>query len=434
LPTGFAEQRVTEDLDNPTAMQFAPDGRLFVCQQGGALRVVKNGVLLSAPFVELEVDSDGERGLLGVAFHPEFATNGFVYVYHTVPGARPHNRVTRFTANGDGAVEGSGTVILDLETLSTATNHNGGAIHFGTDGMLYVAVGDNADGANSQTLTNRLGKLLRLRPDGGIPADNPFFNTAAGVNRAIWALGLRNPYTFDVERGTGRIFINDVGQNTWEEVNLGVAGANYGWPVVEGPSNDARFRAPLLAYRHGSGTSRGNAITGGAFYRPITPQFPDEYLGDFFFADFTNGWIRRRDSATGAISLFATGIDAPVDLKVGPDGALYYLSRGESAVYRVGYSAGGTLEALRLQPAQVRGGRKVRGTLVFSSPTTRAVTVRLTSSDRKRAKMRTQIRVGKGRRTFSFPISTRRVKKEKAILIRARLGAVTREATLTLSP
>src|SRR6266849_365202 len=229
LPTGFVETQIASGLSSPTAMEFAPDGRLFVCLQGGNLRVVKNGALLPTPFVTLTVDSSGERGLLGVAFDPSFATNNFVYVYYTVPGSPAHNRVSRFTASGNVATPGSEFVLLNLNDLSSAGNHNGGAIHFGPDGKLYIAVGENANGSNSQTLSNLLGKMLRINSDGTIPTDNPFFNTATGVNRAIWALGVRNPYTFAVQPGTGLIYINDVGQDTWEEINVGLAGANYGW-------------------------------------------------------------------------------------------------------------------------------------------------------------------------------------------------------------
>src|SRR2546426_11659168 len=195
LPTGFTETQIASGLSGPTAMAFAPDGRLFVCQQGGQLRVIKNGSLLTTPFLTVTVDSSGERGLLGVAFDPDFPTNGFVYIYYTATTPATHNRVSRFTANGDVAVSGSEVVILDLNNLSSATNHNGGPIHFGPDGKLYIGVGENANSANAQTLNNLLGKMLRINADGSIPTDNPFFNTASGVNRAIWALGLRNPYT-----------------------------------------------------------------------------------------------------------------------------------------------------------------------------------------------------------------------------------------------
>jgi len=329
LPAGFAETIVATGLANPTAMEFAPDGRLFVTEQGGRLRVIKNDVLLATPFVTLTVNASGERGLLGVTFDPNFATNHFVYVYYTATTPIVHNRISRFTANGDVAVAGSEVVIIDLNPLSSATNHNGGAIHFGEDGKLYAAVGENANGANAQTLTNLLGKILRLNADGSIPTDNPFYGQAAGVNRAIWALGLRNPFTFSIEPVTGRMFINDVGQSTWEEINEGVAGSNYGWPDTEGPTSNVSFRAPVYAYQHGAGTPTGCAITGGAFYNPqVAFPFPASYDGDYFFADYCSGWIYTLETSNFTATQFATGIAAPVDLKVSDDGALYYLARG----------------------------------------------------------------------------------------------------------
>lgn len=331
LPSGFSETQIASGIASPTAMAFAPDGRLFVCEQGGALRVIKNGVLLAAPFVTLTVNSDGERGLLGIAFDSAFATNNFVYVYYTATSPAIHNRVSRFTANGDTAAPGSEVVILDLNNLSSATNHNGGAIHFGPDGKLFIAVGENANGSNSQTLGNLLGKVLRINSDGTIPSDNPFFNTATGNNRAIWALGLRNPFTFDFQPGSGRIFINDVGQNTWEEINDGIAGSNYGWPDTEGPTSDPRFRSPLFAYTHGSSETTGCAIAGAAFYNPPVQQFPSTFVGDYFFADLCSGWIRRFHPVTGTAEGFATGISSPVDLKVSSDGSLFYLARGSGS-------------------------------------------------------------------------------------------------------
>jgi glucose/arabinose dehydrogenase len=239
LPTGFAETRVANGMDSPTAMAFAPDGRVFVAQQGGALRVVKNGALLSQPFLSLSVNSSGERGLLGVAFDPNFTSNGFVYVYYTTSSSPVHNRLSRFTAsaaNPDVVAGGSEVQLLNLPSLSSATNHNGGAIHFGTDGKLYIAVGENANGSNSQSLSTTLGKVLRINADGSIPSDNPFLGQTTGINQSIWAMGLRNPFTFAVDRTNGRIHVNDVGQDSWEEVNLGAAGANYGWPQIEGPN------------------------------------------------------------------------------------------------------------------------------------------------------------------------------------------------------
>src|ERR1700704_2522059 len=162
LPPGFQQTLVTSGLSNPTAMQFAPDGRLFVCEQTGQLRVIKNGTLLSAPFLSLTVNASGERGLLGVAFDPSFASNQFVYVYYTATTPAVHNRISRFTANGDVAVAGSEVILLDIDNLSSATNHNGGALAFGHDGKLYAAVGENANGANAQSMGNLLGKMLRI--------------------------------------------------------------------------------------------------------------------------------------------------------------------------------------------------------------------------------------------------------------------------------
>jgi glucose/arabinose dehydrogenase len=336
LPAGFTESQLAAGLSNPTAMAFAPDGRLFVCEQGGRLRIIKNGALLSAPFVQVTVSSVGERGLLGVTFDPGFAQNGFVYVYYTATSPNIHNRVSRFTANGDVAVPGSEVVLLDLNPLSSATNHNGGAMHVGPDGMLYIAVGENANGANAQTLNNLLGKMLRINRNGTIPTDNPFFNQATGNNRAIWALGLRNPFTFTFQPGTGRMFINDVGQNTTEEVNDGIRGSNYGWPTTEGPTTNPNFRSPLFSYGHGSSNTTGCAITGGAFYNSPVQQFPTSFNGSYFFADFCSGWIRRlTPPGYNAATAFATGISSPVDLRIGPDGALYYLARGNGAVFRV---------------------------------------------------------------------------------------------------
>ena len=360
LPPGFTEQLVASGLVNPTAMAIAPDGRIFICQQGGQLRVVKDVVLLAAPFVALIVNSTGERGLLGVAFDPAFATNGFVYVYYTATSPNIHNRVSRFTAAGDVAAPGSEFVLMDLEPLG-ATNHNGGAIHFGVDGKLYVAVGENAVGSNAQTLTNRLGKILRVNSNGTIPADNPFFGEATGANRSIWALGLRNPFTFGVQPFSGRIFINDVGQGAWEEINDGHAGANYGWPATEGPTTDPRFDTPFFAYdRRGTGEC---AITGGAFYNPAAAQFPAEYVGRYFFADLCGGWIRRLNPEDRRVEGFATGIPSPVDLAVSENGSLYYLARGGGGVlYRVDHeeTPGANLIVGALKaPQGARGGSTV---------------------------------------------------------------------------
>ena len=339
-PAGFTRNESwATGLANATAFAQGPDGRIFVAEQGGTLRVIKAGVLLAAPFASVAVDSSGERGLIGVALHPSFATNGFVYIHSTrAVGGASHNRISRFTAAGDVALAGSEVALVDLPNLSSATNHNGGGMHFGSDGKLYVGVGENANAALAQNLASPFGKLLRFNDDGSIPTDNPFFATQAGLARAVWASGLRNPFTFAVQPGSGRIHINDVGQDTWEEIDVGSAGANYGWPGSEGPDNvGAGVTAPLFAYKHSDATPLGSgpggffkgfAIAGGAFY-PATGAFPASYRDQYYFADFVGKFVGRVDLANGNASYrFASLSGSPVDLLVGLDGAIYVLARG----------------------------------------------------------------------------------------------------------
>jgi glucose/arabinose dehydrogenase len=340
LPDGFIEIDIATNLGLVTGFEFAPDGRIFVTTQDGKVRVIKNGGLLREPFLKLDVNMSPERGLLGITFDPEFASNQYVYLYYTVSVPPIHNRLSRFTANGDVVLEGSEVPLLDIEPLLT-TSHNGGDIHFGPDGKLYVAVGENAIGANAQTLENRLGKILRINADGTIPTDNPFYETALGTSRAIWAVGLRNPYRFTFQPGTNRMFINDVGENMWEEINEGIAGGNYGWPENEGYSGVTPFISPLYVYPHKGDAPTGCAITGGAFYNPPTAQFPAEYVGKYFFTDFCGAWIYYvdpEDSAPLTPTLFSKSASAPVDLEVGSDGSLYYAARGgDGSIRKIGY-------------------------------------------------------------------------------------------------
>lgn len=356
LPTGFQTVQVVGGLQSPTAMTFAPDGRLFVAEQNGNLRIIQNGVLLSAPFVTVNANYIGERGLLGIAFDPDFANNNYLYVYYTAATDPLHNRVSRFTADGNLAVPGSETILLDLNNLSSASNHNGGAMHFGPDGKLYIAVGENANRPNSQTLSNLLGKMLRINADGSIPTDNPFYNNASGKNRAIWALGLRNPFTFAFQPGTGRMFINDVGAGTYEEINDGIAGSNYGWPTTEGPTTNPNFRAPLYYYEHGDDSNQGCAITGGTFYNPSNVQFPSAFVGKYFYADYCGRWIRLFNPSNKTSAGFASPTSgAVVDLTIGPEGALYYLQRSDtptiSGVFRIEYSANAQPPSITQHPA-----------------------------------------------------------------------------------
>jgi glucose/arabinose dehydrogenase len=331
VPSGFTSANIATGLASPTAMTFAPDGRLFVCEKAGAVRVIKNDTLLARPFLSVTVNHDGERGLLGIACDPDFATNQFVYIYHTVP-APLHNRISRYTATGDTALAGSDSVILDLDNLS-ASNHNGGAIHFGPDGKLYAAVGENAMGSNSQSFSNLLGKILRINPNGTFPADNPFLMSTSGKNQAIWAMGLRNPYTFAFQPGTSRMFINDVGSSTWEEINDGIAGANYGWPSDEGIEPVTSFKNPMYAYA--SNVNPECAITGGTFYNPPLAQFGSSYTGNYFFSDYCAGWIHLFHPSDSSVTPFGSGFGAPVDLQVSESGSLYVADINGGRVVRV---------------------------------------------------------------------------------------------------
>src|SRR5918998_467294 len=234
VPAGFTDSQVVSGVTNPMDMEFAPDSRLFVAEQAGKVRVAKtNGTPKTFLDISSKVDSTGERGLLAVAFDPNFSTNHYVYLHYTRKATSTtsvHNRLVRVTASSGRAVAGSEKLIFRLNNLSSAANHNGGAIDFGKDGKLYVAVGDNANGENAQSLGNLKGKILRINKDGTIPRDNPFYKRATVRNRVIWALGLRNPFSFAIQPHKGKVFINDVGEQTWEEINQGTAGANYGWP------------------------------------------------------------------------------------------------------------------------------------------------------------------------------------------------------------
>ncbi|APR88555.1 hypothetical protein A7982_13904 [Minicystis rosea] len=326
LNAGFQHQIVATGLSQPTAMEIAPDGRIFVAQQTGQVKVVKNGTVLAQSFVELAVDSQNERGLVGITLDPSFSSNGWVYVFYTTTSGGTHNRVSRFTANGDVAAPGSELILVDFPLLSAASNHNSGAMHFGEDGKLYVAHGDNADEANAQNLNNAFGKIHRFNPDGTIPTDNPFYNTSTGVARAIWAYGLRNPFTFTFSRVSGKLFANDVGGGGPEEIDLITKGSNYGHGGGPAPV------APVYSYPRDAGRC---AITGGTFYDPTVANFPSSYTGKYFFADYCSSqiWFMNQDG-TG-VTVFADDsngeLNNPVDLDIGLDGSLYYLQRGSGA-------------------------------------------------------------------------------------------------------
>lgn len=328
LPPGFQARTVATSFTGLTALETTRDGRIFVCEQTGALRVVKAGGLLEEPFVTLPVDSYWERGLIGVTVHPDFPKTPYVYVCYVAKEPYPHHRVSRFTADGDVAVQGSEKVLLtgdDQRKLGghVPAGHQGGALHFGHDGTLYIAIGEQTAETPAQDLDSFLGKILRINPDGTIPHDNPFVDDATGKYRAIWARGLRNPYTFAIQPSTGTMFINDIG-GSFEDINRGAAGANYGWPVVDhGPTDDSRFEGPVHYYPHAS-------AVGGDFaeFADSDAAWPQEYLGRYFFADYILGWIKTLDpNDPTEASTFATGLRRPSDLRFAPDGSLYVLLR-----------------------------------------------------------------------------------------------------------
>jgi glucose/arabinose dehydrogenase len=356
FPTGFSRVKVGSTLTNPTVMAFAPDGRIFVAEQSGTLRVIKNDALLATPFVSLTVNSNGERGLIGIAFDPDFATNNFLYLYYTVNTPPIHNRISRFTANGDVVVAGSELIILELDNLSGATNHNGGALAFGLDGKLYVAIGENANTSHAQNLDTYHGKMLRINKDGSAPTDNPFYSTVASEQKKrVWSYGLRNPYTFSIQPITGKIFVNDVGQSTWEEINDASAGGrNFGWPATEGATTNPSFTTPVYSYRHSNSIPKDCAITGGTFFNPATTNYPSTYIGKYFFQDYCSNWIYYIDptQTSPTATLFGSSVGGTsLSITAGPDGNLYYLSRGSNLLYRLVYTPQAIAPTISSQPS-----------------------------------------------------------------------------------
>jgi len=348
FPAGFSQVKIS-NIYYPTSMAMAPDGRIFVTEKAGKVKIVKNGVVLSTPFLLLNVDQLNERGLSSIVLDPNFSTNHYVYIYYTTASSPIRNRLSRFTANGDVAAGGSEVKILDFEPLVNSI-HNGGGMAFGSDGKLYLAVGNDNVNSYSQDLSNYKGKLLRINPDGSAPSGNPFSGSESA--KRIWAFGFRNPWTIDIQAGTGRIYVGDVGENSWEEINNAMgAGKNFGWPGAEGMSGNTNYTNPVYAYAHGSsGTSTGCAITGGAFFNPGATNYPQQYIGKYFFIDYCNHWINYLDPVSGQKSNFATNLGSALNyLKVGTDGNLYYFSISSNALYKISYS-GNNAPVITTQP------------------------------------------------------------------------------------
>ncbi len=346
LPDGFEITTVTTGLTGATALETTSDGRVFVCEQTGQLRVIKEGKLLEKPFVTIPVDDTWERGLIGVTVAPDFPLTPYVYVCYVAAEPYPHHRISRFRADGDVAAAESEEILLrgdDQRKLggNVPAGHQGGGIHFGTDGKLYVGIGEQTAEMPAQRLDTFQGKLLRINPNGSIPADNPFLDQTDGKYGAIWAIGCRNPFTFSVQQSTGLMFVNDVG-GKFEEINRGIAGANYGWPVIDhGPTNNEAYVGPVHIYPQAS-------IAGGDF-APDDLPWPKQYRGRYFFADFVLGWIKALDPASPSTAeTFATGLRRPVDLRFAPDGSLYVLLRNAWVID--GKFEGSTGSLLRIRP------------------------------------------------------------------------------------
>jgi glucose/arabinose dehydrogenase len=296
---------VASGVSSPVFLTAPPGDaeRLFVVERPGRVVVIRNGAVLATPFLDIQdlVTSGGERGLLSVAFHPDYAQTGEFFVDYI--DGNGDTRVARYrvSTNPDVADPGSERVILTV--TQPYSNHNGGQLVFGPDGMLYIGLGDGGSGGdplgNGQDPSTLLGSILRIDVDGGtpyaIPADNPLVSVA-GARDEIWAYGLRNPWRFSFDRETGDLYIGDVGQGAWEEVDVQPAesggGENYGWNVMEGAHcynasscDQTELILPVLEYSH----SEGCSITGGYVYRGSSLPI---LAGHYLYADYCSGWIR----------------------------------------------------------------------------------------------------------------------------------------------
>ena len=372
IPTQVKLTSVASGLSAVTDIQHAGDARLFIVQQGGLIRILKNGSLLVTPFIDLasRLVCCNERGLLGLAFHPQYATNGFFYVnytYEVTPGGQLRSRISRFSVSaGNQDVANSGSELILLEYNQPYANHNGGSLQFGPDGYLYIASGDGGDSFdppdNSQNTANLLGKVLRIDVNAtggakcnlaangnyGIPTGNPLADGAGGACDEIWAYGLRNPWRISFDRATGDLWIADVGQGLREEIDFqlaGVAGGqNYGWDCKEGTLTNGTDPSPLCAgnpvtiapiheYDHGGGRC---SITGGYVYRGANLT---GFGGAYFYADYCSSqmWTLRRTGGAPIITpmTIAPGVTLSNPRTFGQDasGNLYVAS--PSTVYRL---------------------------------------------------------------------------------------------------
>ncbi len=343
-------QEVAAGFSNPLFVISPPgDSRLFVVEQDGRIKIIKNGQVLSTPFLDItsRISSGGERGLLSVAFHPSYATNGFLYVNFTDPAG--NTRVERFTVSSNPDIANASSSKLILTVTQPFGNHNGGLNVFGPDGMLYIGLGDGGSGGdpqgNGQKLSTLLGKILRIDVDHGdpyaIPADNPFVGRSGALGE-IWAYGLRNPWRFAFDKLGGLLYVADVGQDRFEEVDVvpsNTAGVNYGWNIMEGSTcfvttscNQAGLELPALVYDHSNGEC---SITGGYVYRG---SIITDLIGHYFYSDYCAGFLKsfryqngrateQRTYTIGNVgSITSFGQDASGEL---------YMTSSNGKVYRI---------------------------------------------------------------------------------------------------
>ncbi len=339
-------QGLASGLVSPVQVTHPGDGsgRLFVVEQRGTLRVYQNGQLAGGLFLDIRtrVTSGGETGLLGLAFHPQFKSNGKFYVNYTAPGPL-RTVIAEFTVGAAATLEASERQVLVVN--QPFSNHNGGQVAFGPDGYLYIGMGDGGSSGdpqgNGQNLATLLGKLLRIdvdRRDAGleyaVPADNPAW-TAAGARREIWAYGLRNPWRFSFDPLSGELYAGDVGQNAREEIDIVKKGLNYGWNLVEGDicypggatCNTALYEPPLIVHSHASGW---HSITGGVVYRG---QAAPALCGVYVYADYIGGFVRGlRQGAAGGVLAERDLVNLPGISSFGHDEGY--------EVYAVGHTSG----------------------------------------------------------------------------------------------
>lgn len=308
------------NLNGPVDMRFLPDGRMLVAEKFGAIRVVADGVL-GDPLIVLPTLTGIEKGVNGLEIDPDFEHNGYLYVAYTTLDNR--DRLSRLTVAG-GTVDPASELVLLEGDQPAGPSHHGGAIVFGPDGTIFYSTGDNSEPANSQDLSTLHGKILRINPDGSVPADNPFVGVA-GAMPQIYAYGFRNPYRMTVTPD-GQLLVADVGEVSWEELNLVTAGGNYGWWPGEGPCADCGYINPSYAYQR---DGLGAALTSVLVYTGST--FDPSFTGKVFIADWARGWIKVLTcaddySSCGNAKTFDEDAGSTVSLLQGPDGNIYQVT------------------------------------------------------------------------------------------------------------